>query len=134
LTRTFEILKPQAYGFDKVCAEQWELGRQVRAMMARKGREERGRGWLPKRLAWWSARKRPCGIPVEQKFLALGLRTAAGVPLRWSAMKVLTFSTFALACLAWTNCTTWRTVASPGACLDAVLEMEHGEEPLRAAA
>ena len=70
-----------AYGFDKVRDEQVELGRQVRALLARKGlRSVAAEGF-----------QAPCVVvsytddPEVQsgrKFSALGLQVAAGVPLQ----------------------------------------------------
>ena len=75
------MLETEAYGFDKVCAEQHELGRQVRALLE-------SRGFPSVAAAGFQAP----GVVVSytsdadiqscKKFLGIGLQTAAGVPLQ----------------------------------------------------
>ncbi|QRM19507.1 aminotransferase class V-fold PLP-dependent enzyme [Dechloromonas sp. TW-R-39-2] len=75
------MLETEAYGFDKVCAEQHELGRQVRALLE-------SRGFPSVAAAGFQAP----GVVVSytsdadiqscKKFLNIGLQTAAGVPLQ----------------------------------------------------
>jgi len=75
------MLETEAYGFDKVCAEQHELGRQVRALLE-------SRGFPSVAAAGFQAP----GVVVSytsdadiqscKKFLSIGLQTAAGVPLQ----------------------------------------------------
>jgi aspartate aminotransferase-like enzyme len=82
LTRLCEVMKEtRAYGFDKIRAEQIELGTKVRALF-----ESRG---IPSVAA--EGFKAPCvvvsytedpEIQNSKKFLGEGLQTAAGVPLQ----------------------------------------------------
>ncbi len=75
------MLETEAYGFDKVCVEQQELGRRIRALLEAEG--------YPSVAA--EGYKAP-GVVVSytsdpelqngKKFLAAGLQTAAGVPLQ----------------------------------------------------
>lgn len=75
------MLETEAYGFDKVCSEQQELGRRIRALLEARG--------FPSVAA--EGFKAP-GVVVSyttdpeiqsgKKFLAVGLQTAAGVPLQ----------------------------------------------------
>lgn len=75
------MLETEAYGFARVCAEQQELGRRVRALLEARG--------FPSVAA--EGCKAP-GVVVSyttdpdiqsgKKFLAAGLQTAAGVPLQ----------------------------------------------------
>ena len=75
------MLETEAYGFDKVCREQQELGRRVRELLVRKG--------FPSVAA--EGFQAP-GVVVSyttdpdtqsgRKFLGLGVQTAAGVPLQ----------------------------------------------------
>ena len=82
LTRTRDVMQEtQAYGFAKVKAEQQELGDKVRAMMARKGiRSVAAKGFQAPGVVV-SYTDDP-GIHTGSKFMALGLQTAAGVPLQ----------------------------------------------------
>ena len=75
------MLETEAYGFERVCREQQELGRRVRALLEARG--------FPSVAA--EGFKAP-GVVVSytgdpeiqngRKFLAVGLQTAAGVPLQ----------------------------------------------------
>ena len=75
------MLETEAYGFDKVCQEQWELGRRVRSLLEARG--------FPSVAA--EGYKAP-GVVVSytsdpdiqsgKKFLAAGVQSAAGVPLQ----------------------------------------------------
>lgn len=75
------MLETEAYGFDKVCQEQWELGRRVRTLLEARG--------FPSVAA--EGYKAP-GVVVSytsdpdiqsgKKFLAAGVQSAAGVPLQ----------------------------------------------------
>ena len=75
------MLETEAYGFDRVCREQQELGRRVRELLEARG--------FPSVAA--EGYKAP-GVVVSytsdpelqngKKFLAVGLQTAAGVPLQ----------------------------------------------------
>jgi len=82
ITRLQEVMhETQDYGFDKVCAEQWDLGHKVRALME-------GRGISSVAAPGFQAP----GVVVSyttdtamhnsKGFSALGLQTAAGVPLQ----------------------------------------------------
>jgi len=71
----------QAYGFDKVRAEQEELGRQVRALLERKGvRSVAAPGFQAPGVVV-SYTDDP-GFQSGKKFLERGLQIAAGVPLQ----------------------------------------------------
>ena len=75
------MLETEAYGFDKVCNEQWELGRRVRELLV-------GAGFPSVAAEGFQAP----GVVVShttdpeiqngRKFLARGLQSAAGVPLQ----------------------------------------------------
>lgn len=120
LTRLREVMKEtQAYGFDKVRAEQIELGRQVRALF-----ESRG---LPSVAA--DAFKAP-GVVVSytsdpeiqsgRKFLAVGLQTASGVPLQCDEpADFMSFRVGLFGLEKWHN--PQRSVAQLAAALDQVL-------------
>ena len=82
LTRTFEVMQEtQQYGFDKVRAEQQELGTQVRALMARKGFKSVAAAGFEAPGVVVSYTDDP-GIQSGKKFIGEGLQTAAGVPLQ----------------------------------------------------
>ncbi len=71
----------QAYGFERVRQEQLELGRQVRALLERRGiRSVAAPGFQAPGVVV-SYTDDP-GIQNGSKFLALGLQTASGVPLQ----------------------------------------------------
>lgn len=71
----------QEYGFDKVCAEQQELGARVRALLASKGiRSVAAEGFQAPGVV--VSYTEDAGIQSGKKFLAAGLQTAAGVPLQ----------------------------------------------------
>jgi aspartate aminotransferase-like enzyme len=75
------MLETEAYGFEKVCSEQWELGRQARELLV-------GRGFASVAAEGFQAP----GVVVSyttdpevqsaRKFLKAGIQTAAGVPLQ----------------------------------------------------
>ena len=69
------------YGFEKVRAEQQELGKQVRALLARKGfKSVAAEGFeAPGVVVSYTD---DAEIQNGKKFLGLGLQTAAGVPLQ----------------------------------------------------
>ena len=82
LTRLREVmLETQAYGFEKVRAEQWDLGHQARALLE-------GHGFVSVAAKGFQAPgvvvsyTTDAGMHNSKKFLALGLQTAAGVPLQ----------------------------------------------------
>jgi aspartate aminotransferase-like enzyme len=75
------MLETRAYGFEKLCAEQWELGRQARAMLASHGiRSVAAVGFQAPGVVV-SYTDDP-GMHSSKAFLAVGLQTAAGVPLQ----------------------------------------------------
>ena len=71
----------RAYGFDRVMQEQLELGRQVRALLERRGIRSVAAAGFQAPGVVVSYTEDP-GIQNGSKFLALGLQTAAGVPLQ----------------------------------------------------
>ena len=75
------MLEAEAYGFDKVCREQQELGRQVRELLVRKGFPSvAAEGFqAPGVVVSYTA---DADVQSGKKFLNLGLQTAAGVPLQ----------------------------------------------------
>ena len=82
LTRLYDIMQEtQAYGFDKVRAEQIELGRKVRALFESRGlRSVAAEGFKAPGVVV-SYTQDP-EMQSSRKFLAQGLQTAAGVPLQ----------------------------------------------------
>jgi aspartate aminotransferase-like enzyme len=82
LTRLREVMREtQAYGFEKVRAEQMELGTRVRALFESKGIHSVAAKGFQAPGVVVSYTEDP-GIQNSKKFLALGLQTAAGVPLQ----------------------------------------------------
>ena len=82
LTTLRDVMKEtEAYGFDKVRAEQQELGTQVRALLTARGFSSvAAEGYqAPGVVVSYSDDE---GIRTGKKFLELGLQTAAGVPLQ----------------------------------------------------
>jgi len=75
------MFEARDYGFDKVKAEQIELGRQVRALLARKGFPSVAAPGFEAPGVIVSYTDDP-GVQNGSKFAALGLQTAAGVPLQ----------------------------------------------------
>jgi aspartate aminotransferase-like enzyme len=75
------MFEARDYGFDKVKAEQLELGRQVRALLARKGFPSVAAPGFEAPGVIVSYTDDP-GIQNGSKFAALGLQAAAGVPLQ----------------------------------------------------
>ena len=82
LARLRDAMKEtQAYGFDKVRAEQQELGAKVRALFVRKGfKSVAAEGFQAPGVV--VSYTEDAGIQSGKKFLAEGLQTAAGVPLQ----------------------------------------------------
>ncbi|MCY7316470.1 MAG: aminotransferase class V-fold PLP-dependent enzyme [Rubrivivax sp.] len=74
------MLETRRYGFEKVRAEQWELGRKVRALMARHGiKSVAAEGFqAPGVVVSYTD---DTGLNTGKAFLAEGLQSAAGVPL-----------------------------------------------------
>jgi aspartate aminotransferase-like enzyme len=82
LTRLREVMaETQAYGFDKVRAEQVELGRRVRALLESRGFPSVAAAGFQAPGVVVSYTTDP-EIQSSKKFLAVGLQTAAGVPLQ----------------------------------------------------
>lgn len=82
LTRLRDAMKEtRHYGFARVRAEQQELGDKVRALFARKGIQSVAAEGFQAPGVVVSYTEDP-GIQSGKKFLALGLQTAAGVPLQ----------------------------------------------------
>ncbi len=82
LTRVRDVMKEtEAYGFDKVRAEQQELGDKVRALLVSKGfKSVAAPGFqAPGVVVSYTDDSE---IQNGKKFMALGLQTAAGVPLQ----------------------------------------------------
>ncbi len=94
LTRVRDAMREtKQYGFDKVRAEQQELGDKVRAVLARRGFPSVAAPGYEAPGVVVSYTDDP-GIRSGSKFLALGLQTAAGVPLQCD--EPADFSTFRL--------------------------------------
>ncbi|HSV68633.1 MAG TPA: aminotransferase class V-fold PLP-dependent enzyme [Methylibium sp.] len=75
------MLETRAYGFDKVCAEQRELGAKVRALMERKGIQSvAAPGFQAPGVV--VSYTEDAGFQNGKKFAAEGLQIAAGVPLQ----------------------------------------------------
>jgi aspartate aminotransferase-like enzyme len=82
LARLRDVMQEtRAYGFEKVCAEQLELGTRVRALFESKGIVSVAAEGFQAPGVVVSYTEDP-GIQNSKKFLALGLQTAAGVPLQ----------------------------------------------------
>ena len=75
------MLETRAYGFDKVRQEQYEIGRQVRALLESRGfKSVAAEGFkAPGVVVSYTT---DADVHNSKKFLALGLQTAAGVPLQ----------------------------------------------------
>ena len=75
------MLETRAYGFDKVRAEQMELGAKVRALLESRGFPSvAAEGWKAPGVV--VSYTQDAGIQSGKKFLDVGLQTAAGVPLQ----------------------------------------------------
>ncbi len=82
LVRLREVMQEtRSYGFDRVCAEQRELGEQVRALFESRGIVSVAADGF-KAPGVVVSYTRDADIQNSKKFLALGLQTAAGVPLQ----------------------------------------------------
>jgi aspartate aminotransferase-like enzyme len=82
LTITRDVmLETRAYGYEKLRAEQWELGRQVRAMLGRHGiKSVAAPGYqAPGVVVSFTD---DTGLHTGKSFLAEGVQSAAGVPLQ----------------------------------------------------
>jgi aspartate aminotransferase-like enzyme len=94
LTITRDVmLETKAYGFERLRAEQWELGRKVRALMARHGiRSVAAEGFqAPGVVVSYTD---DAGLHTGKAFLAEGIQSAAGVPLQCD--EAADFKTFRL--------------------------------------
>jgi aspartate aminotransferase-like enzyme len=82
ITRLQEVMhETQDYGFDKVCAEQWDLGHKVRGLMEGRGiRSVAAPGFQAPGVV--VSYTNDTGMHNSKGFSALGLQTAAGVPLQ----------------------------------------------------
>ena len=82
LARLRNVMKEtEAYGFDKVKAEQQELGRRVRALLESRGiRSAAAEGFKAPGVV--VSYTEDDGVKTGAKFAAAGLQTAAGVPLQ----------------------------------------------------
>lgn len=91
--RVFRDVMQEAagYGFDTVCAQQQQLGDQVRALLTRKGIKSVAAEGFQSPSVVVSYTDDPA---IGQKFKALGMQIAAGVPLRCDEPE--TFQTFRL--------------------------------------
>lgn len=82
LARLRDVMREtEAYGFEKVRAEQQQLGEQVRALLVRKGLRSVAAEGFQAPCVVVSYTEDPA-IQSGQKFLGLGLQVAAGVPLQ----------------------------------------------------
>ncbi|WP_430419942.1 aminotransferase class V-fold PLP-dependent enzyme [Methylibium petroleiphilum] len=82
LARVRDVMREtEAYGFEKVRAEQQQLGEQVRALLVRKGLRSVAAEGFQAPCVVVSYTEDPA-IQSGQKFLGLGLQVAAGVPLQ----------------------------------------------------
>ena len=71
----------EGYGFDKVCAEQQELGTRVRALLTNRGfKSVAAEGFQAPSVI--VSHTNDVDIHNGEKFLAVGLQIAAGVPLQ----------------------------------------------------
>jgi aspartate aminotransferase-like enzyme len=75
------MLETEAYGFDKVCAEQNELGRQVRELLVARGYPSVAAEGFQAPGVVVSYTTDP-DIQSCKKFLAAGMQSASGVPLQ----------------------------------------------------
>lgn len=85
------MLETEAYGFAKVCAEQWELGGRIRQLLCAKGFKSVAAEGFQAPGVVVSYTTDP-DIHSGKKFLAAGLQAAAGVPLQCD--EPADFSTF----------------------------------------
>lgn len=92
LTRLREVMQEtRAYGFEKVKAEQQALGNKVRALFESRGIQSVAADGF-KAPGVVVSYTEDANIQNSKKFLALGLQTAAGVPLQCD--EPADFSTF----------------------------------------
>jgi aspartate aminotransferase-like enzyme len=120
LTRLCDIMKEtQAYGLDKVRAEQIELGAKVRALFESRGIASVAADGFKAPGVVVSYTEDP-EIQSSRKFLAQGLQTAAGVPLQCDEpADFMSFRVGLFGLEKWHNVD--RTVAQLAAALDKIL-------------
>jgi aspartate aminotransferase-like enzyme len=120
LTRLREVMKEtQAYGFDKVRAEQIDLGAKVRALFESRGIASVAAEGFKAPGVVVSYTEDP-EIQSSRKFLAEGLQTAAGVPLQCDEpADFMTFRVGLFGLEKWHNVD--RTVGQLAAALDRIL-------------
>ena len=119
LTRLREVMQEtRSYGFDKVKAEQAALGARVRALFERRGiKSVAAEGFKAPGVV--VSYTHDADIQNSKKFLALGLQTAAGVPLQCE--EPADFSTFRVGLFGLEKLhNADRTVAHLAAALDAL--------------
>ena len=75
------MLETQAYGFERLCADQWTLGRRARAALESRGYASVAAAGFQAPGVAVSYTDDP-DIQNSRKFASLGLQTAAGVPLQ----------------------------------------------------
>jgi aspartate aminotransferase-like enzyme len=118
LTRA-AMVETRARGFEALRAQQWELGRRVRALFTGKGlRSVAADGWQAPGVV--VSHTELDGLHTSKAFLAAGLQTAAGVPLMCdepATFKTFRVGLFGLDKLAHID----RTVASLDAALTRIL-------------
>jgi aspartate aminotransferase-like enzyme len=120
LTRLREVMKEtQAYGFEKVRAEQIDLGTKVRALFESRGIPSVAADGFKAPGVVVSYTEDP-EIQSSRKFLAEGLQTAAGVPLQCDEpADFMTFRVGLFGLEKWHNVD--RTVGQLAAALDRIL-------------
>jgi aspartate aminotransferase-like enzyme len=120
LTRLREVMKEtQAYGFDKVRAEQIDLGTKVRALFESRGIASVAADGFKAPGVVVSYTQDP-EIQSSRKFLAQGLQTAAGVPLQCDEpADFMSFRVGLFGLEKWHNVD--RTVAQLAGALDKIL-------------
>jgi Serine-pyruvate aminotransferase/archaeal aspartate aminotransferase len=120
LVRLREVMKEmQAYGFDRIRAEQIDLGARVRALFERRGIPSVAAEGFKAPGVVVSYTEDP-DIQSGRKFLAEGLQTAAGVPLQCDESDdFMTFRVGLFGLEKWHNAD--RTVAQLTTALDRIL-------------
>lgn len=120
LTRLSQVMKEtRSYGFEKVRAEQIELGRKVRELFERRGLASVAATGFKAPGVVVSFTRDP-EIQSSRKFLAAGLQTAAGVPLQCDeGPDFMSFRVGLFGLEKWHNVD--RTVGHLAAALDKVL-------------
>ena len=119
LARLREVMQEtRAYGFERVCAEQLELGTRVRALFESKGIQSVAAEGFQAPGVVVSYTTDP-GLQSSKKFGALGLQTAAGVPLQCDEpADFMTFRVGLFGLEKWHNVD--RTVGQLAAALDQI--------------